>query len=127
MSLSFGKERWNATPSYVRKAVEVAGAPTMMNNDNCAYFTLEIEAISTFRSVINYEVSDFRNVLSPGGHKHVSWALKHLEHAAIGGNVSSFELLQKLQDRGAGNMHIFINNDTFDEMEAKHKEALAST
>ena len=47
----------------------MAGAPTMMNNDNCAYFTLEIEAISTFRSVIKYEVSDFRNVLSPGGHK----------------------------------------------------------
>ena len=52
-------------------------------------------------------------------------AVKHLEHAAIGGNVPSFELLQKLQDRGAGNMYLFLDNDTFDELEAKHKEALA--
>ena len=44
--------------------------------------------------------------------------LKHLEHAAaIGGYVPSFGLLRKLQH--------FLNSNTFDELEAKHKEALA--
>lgn len=49
-------------------------------------------------------------------------ALKHLVHAAIGGDKPSFKLLKEIRDRSR---EIVLDQDTFDDIEAKHKEALA--
>ena len=55
----------------------------------------------------------------------VEKAMKHLEHAAIAGNAPSFKMLREIRDEGGESLDVLLKHDTFEEMEAKHKEALA--
>ncbi len=48
-------------------------------------------------------------------------ALKHFVHAAIGGDKRSFDMLRSLQHKGLP----LLNQDELDDIEPKHKEALA--
>ena len=47
-------------------------------------------------------------------------ALRHFIHAAIGGNKRSFDILRQTRDQSG-----VLDQDAFDDIEAKHKEALA--